>query len=225
MAEEQWRFATYRIVQQMEPVVEVVDQRECIWNVVSLWAEEQQHSQRELLGTTEQTAHRLKLVKTNSDLNMFLSGSFQNITAAGEVPSFFEWSVFMLMFASLNSKILMRFSAVAAAVSIFVPVCVESFCYTSSRDGEAWLCVSVCQSREGRHSLHLPPAKLLQCVCVPFQQGWSAQVPQRSANVEADLSVGMRWRDATNVWCKWLGTLVAAGHPSGRHGCWTELQS
>lgn len=38
----------------MEPVVEVVDQREGIWNVVALRTEEQQHSQRELLGTTEQ---------------------------------------------------------------------------------------------------------------------------------------------------------------------------
>lgn len=96
------------------------------------------------------------------------------------------------MIVSLNIKILMRFSAVAAAVSIFVPVCVESFCYASSRDGEAWLCVSVCQPREGRHSLHLPPAELLQCIRVPFQQGWSAQVPQRSANMAANLSVGMR---------------------------------
>lgn len=38
----------------MEPVVEVVDQRECVWNVVALGAEEQQHSQRELLGTAEE---------------------------------------------------------------------------------------------------------------------------------------------------------------------------
>lgn len=149
----------------------------------------------------------------NSDLNMFLSGSYQNITAAGEVPTVLN---------DLVSCSCLHHSIVR---SIFVPVCVESFCYASSRDGEAWLCVSVCQPREGRHSLHLPPAKLLQCIRVPFQQGWSAQVPQRSANMEASLSVGMRWRGATNVWCKWLGTLVAAGHPSGRHGCWTELQS
>lgn len=37
----------------MEPVVEVVDKREGVWDVVALWAEEQQHSQREVLCTTE----------------------------------------------------------------------------------------------------------------------------------------------------------------------------
>lgn len=39
------------IVQQMEPVVEVIDKRESVWDVVALWAEEQQHSQREIFST------------------------------------------------------------------------------------------------------------------------------------------------------------------------------
>lgn len=37
----------------MEPVVEVVDEREGVWDVVALWTEEQQHSQRKILCTAE----------------------------------------------------------------------------------------------------------------------------------------------------------------------------
>lgn len=48
------RGVTYIIVQQMEPVVEVVRQSEGIGDVVAFWTEEQQHSQREVLFATVQ---------------------------------------------------------------------------------------------------------------------------------------------------------------------------
>lgn len=44
---------THRVVQQVKPVVEVVDEREGVWDVVSLRAEENQHSQRDVLCTAE----------------------------------------------------------------------------------------------------------------------------------------------------------------------------
>lgn len=72
-------------------------------------------------------------------------------------------------------------------LSLSVPVCVKSFGYASSGDVEAWLCVGVCQSWEGRHSLHLLPAKVLQSIRTHLQQGRSDQVPQRSANMDTNM--------------------------------------
>lgn len=43
---------THRIVQQVEPVVEAVNEREGVRYVVALGAEEQQHSQRDVFSTT-----------------------------------------------------------------------------------------------------------------------------------------------------------------------------
>ena len=55
--EAQWgrllKRVTHRVVQQVEPVVEVVDEGEGVRDVVALGAEEQQHGQREVLRTTE----------------------------------------------------------------------------------------------------------------------------------------------------------------------------
>ncbi len=110
-----------------------------------------------------------------------------------------------------------------------LPVCVESFCDASSRDVEAWLCVSISQSREGRHSLHLPPAELLQRIGTPLQQWRGDQVPQRSANmdtcVRGDDCKQERQRNAEMMWSSGLATLAAAGRLSGRRGCWTGPRS
>lgn len=43
---------TYRVVQQVEPVVQVTDKRQGVGHVVSLRAEEQQHGQRHVLTAT-----------------------------------------------------------------------------------------------------------------------------------------------------------------------------
>lgn len=77
------------------------------------------------------------------------------------------------------------------SLSLSLPVCVEAFGYASSGDAEAWLCVGVRQSWEGRHSLHLPPAQLFQRVRTHLQQGRSDQVPQRSANMDTYVLVEM----------------------------------
>lgn len=37
----------------MEPVVELVDEGEGVWDVIAFWTEEQQHSQRKILCTTK----------------------------------------------------------------------------------------------------------------------------------------------------------------------------
>lgn len=44
---------TYRLVHQVQPVVEIVEEAEGIWDVVSLRAEDQQHRQRDVLCTTK----------------------------------------------------------------------------------------------------------------------------------------------------------------------------
>lgn len=54
--------ATHRIVQQVEPVVEVVDKRECIRDVVTLRTEQEQHSQREIFFTT---VHSIQQTESN----------------------------------------------------------------------------------------------------------------------------------------------------------------
>lgn len=46
------KLVTHRIVQQMEPIVEAVNEREGVRYVVAFRAEEQQHSQREVFSTT-----------------------------------------------------------------------------------------------------------------------------------------------------------------------------
>lgn len=59
---------THRIVQQVEPVVEAVDEREGVRYVVALRAEEQQHSQREVFSTTrdESKNSKLPLIKVST---------------------------------------------------------------------------------------------------------------------------------------------------------------
>lgn len=37
----------------MEPVIQVIDKGEGVWDVVTLWTEEQQHGQRKILRTTK----------------------------------------------------------------------------------------------------------------------------------------------------------------------------
>lgn len=82
-------------------------------------------------------------------------------------------------------------SLLQLSLSLSVPVCVQSFGYASSGDVEAWLGAGVRQPREGRHSLHLPPAELLQRLRAPLQQGRRGQVPQRSADTDTHMSAGM----------------------------------
>lgn len=75
-----------------------------------------------------------------------------------------------------------------------LPVCVKSFGDASSGDAESWFRVSVCESGEGRDSLHFPPAQLLQSVRAPFQQGRRDQVPQRSASRDTCLLSRHDWK-------------------------------
>lgn len=81
-----------------------------------------------------------------------------------------------------------------------VPVRVKSFCDASSWDAESWLGVSICYSREGRRSLHLPPAQLLQSVSTHSQQRWCDQVPKRRTEVHADSSA---WK------CLWMAIKIS----------------
>lgn len=55
--------ATHRIVHQMKPVVEVVDKREGVGDIVTLWAEEEQHSQLQVFCTTE---HSIQTTESNT---------------------------------------------------------------------------------------------------------------------------------------------------------------
>lgn len=57
---EHQQLVTHRIVQQVEPVIEAVNQSEGVWNVVTLRAEEQQHSQREVFSTTRHKSKNTK---------------------------------------------------------------------------------------------------------------------------------------------------------------------
>lgn len=60
----------------MEPVVQVIDESDGVWDVVTLWTEEQQHSKRKILQTTK---HNIKHTYTWSDKHLaqqlFLSSS------------------------------------------------------------------------------------------------------------------------------------------------------
>lgn len=85
-----------------------------------------------------------------------------------------------------------------------LPVCVESFGDASSRDAKAWLCVGVCQSWEGWHSLHFPPAQLLQSICTHLQQRRREQVPHRRAKMNTLHLLGIlkqqRQRNKVKMW-------------------------
>lgn len=61
-------FITHRVVQQVEPVVEAVNEREGVGYVVALRAEEQQHSQRDVFSTAgdESENTKLPLIKVSS---------------------------------------------------------------------------------------------------------------------------------------------------------------
>lgn len=125
--------------------------------------------------------------------------------------------------------IVLNFQQIAVgqlALSISLPVCVESFGDAASRDAEPQLRLAVRQSWVGRRSLHLCPAQLLQSLGAPSQQGRRDEVPQRGAATHKQIcQVWPKRRGRTMERWEQTSTLAAAGRPAGRHGCWTGPRS